>query len=158
MAVRMPDIEIDLADDEDVIRVYTRRPDEPWSFTKLRPSDFARIMASHSGISLWRLKYTTREYAMARLGTPKLTGTAICKAKVLKSLGMRFFGKSLQDPHVSTRCPGCDLNTNYEQEELCEKLDGSRCAFEMHAENSMCATLLRNRIFTVDLPIQATKL
>lgn len=154
----MPSIEIDLADDEDIIRVYTRRPDEPWSFKKLRPSDFARIMASHSGISLWRLKYTTREHAMAQLATPKLTGTAICKAKVLKGLGLRFFGKSPQDPHLSTRCPGCDLNINYEQKEICKTLDGSRCTFELHAENSLCATLLKNRIFTIDLPIQAKRL
>lgn len=150
----MPATEIDLADDEDLIRVYTRRPDEPWSFKKLRSSDFARIMTSHSGISLWRLKYITREEAMARLGTTKLTGTAICKAGTLKALGVRFFGKSLDDAHVSTRCAGCDLNTNYEQKELCAKLDGSRYGFELHAENSMCATLLKNGIFTIDSPIR----
>ena len=154
----MPSIEINLDDDEDIIRVYTRRPDEPWSFKKLRSSDFARIMASHSGISLWRLKYTTREHSMAQLGTPRLTGTAICKAKVLKDLGLRFFGKSQQDPHVSTRCPGCDLNVNYEQREICQSLDGSGCAFELHSEKSLCAMLLKNRIFTIDLPIQAKKL
>lgn len=149
----MPTIEVDLADEEDLIRVYTRRPDEPWSFKKLRSSDFARIMASHSGISLWRLKHITREEAMARLGTAKLTGTAICKVGTLKELGLRFFGKSQDDAHVSARCPGCDLSTNYEQNQLCAKLDGSRCGFELHAENSICATLLKNGIFSIDLPI-----
>lgn len=145
---------MDLADEEELIRVYTRRPDEPWSFRKLRSSDFARIMASHSGISLWRLKHITREDAMARLGTAKLTGTAVCKAGALKALGVRFFGTSTDDAHVSTRCAGCDLHTNYEQRELCAKLDGSRCGFELHAENSMCATLLKNGIFTIDMPIR----
>lgn len=146
--------EIGLADDEDLVRVYTRRPDEPWSFRKLRSSDFARIMASHSGISLWRLKHITSEDAMARLGTAKLTGTAVCKAGALKALGVRFFGKSADDAHVSTRCAGCDLNTNYEQRELCAKLDGSRCGFELHAEDSMCATLLKNGIFTIVIPVK----
>ena len=149
----MPATEIELADDEELVRVYTRRPDEPWAFKKLRASDFARVMASHSGISLWRLKYITRENAMAAIGTSKLTGTAIARAKTLKELGLRFFGKSQEDPHASVRCPGCDLNTNYEQRELCKKLDGSRCGFELHAENFMCASLLKNQIFTIDLPI-----
>jgi hypothetical protein len=50
----VPDIEIELEDGEDIVRVYTRIPDQPWLFRKLVAADFARIMHAHSGISLLR--------------------------------------------------------------------------------------------------------
>ena len=150
----MPIVEIQLEDDEDIIRVYTRFPDEEaWTFTKLRPKDFARIMGSHSGISLWRLRYCTRQFAMDQLKTRKLTGTAICKAKTLKDLGMRFFGSRMDDPHVSARCAGCNLNVNYQQQELCQKSDSSDCGFKLEAQTSLCKTLSNKKMFTIDLAI-----
>ena len=148
----MPAVEIELGDDEDIIRVYTRYPNEWRAFSKLLAKDFARIMASHSGISLWRLNYCTRDEAMAALKTRKRTGTAISKAKVLKGLGMGFFGSKSDDAHVSARCLGCDMNINYKKE-LCQKLDGTDCGLKLEAEFSMCETLINKRIFNIDLAI-----
>lgn len=144
-------VEIELDDEEDIIRVYTRWPDQTWALTKLGAKDFARIMATHSGISLWRLKYSTREEAMAALNTQKLTGTAICKGKVLKDLGLRFFAKKPDDGHISARCVGCNLATNYPT--LCEKLDGSDCGLKLESEKSLAKTLSNKRIFVIDHPI-----
>lgn len=144
-------VEIELADDEDIIRVYTRRPDEIWAFSKLRASDFARIMAQHSGISLWRLKYSTREEAMAALGTGKLTGTAVCKAKILKDLGLRFFAKNPDNGHISARCVGCNLAVNYP--ELCSKPDGADCGLKLDAADSVAKALSNKRIFVLDRPV-----
>lgn len=149
----MAAVELQLEDDEDLIRVFTRYPNQTWAFGKLNPKDFARIMASHSGISLWRLKHITREEAMSKLDTPKLKGTAIVKAKVLKQHGMRFFGGGPDDPHVSARCPGCNLNTNYGKE-LCQKVDGSDCGFNVEAEVSMTKTLANKRVFSLDRAVQ----
>jgi hypothetical protein len=146
-------IELLLDDDEDLIRVFTRFPNQTWNFAKIGPKDFARIMASHSGISLWRLKHISREDAMEKLDTPKLKGTAITKAKVLKQHGIRFFGGGPDDPHVSARCPGCNLNIDYGKE-LCQKADGSSCSFDLEAEISITKTLANKRVFSIDRPIQ----
>lgn len=148
-------VEVLLENDEDIIRVYTRyQDDEPWTFKKLRSKDFARIMASHSGISLWRLKYCTPAHAMAQLKTKKLTGTAICKARTLKELGLRFYGSNAEDPHVSARCVGCNLNLNYSGHELCQKVDSSDCGFKLEAAKSLCAKLANKKFFKIDLAIK----
>lgn len=89
----MPVIEIELEDDEDIVRVYTRIPEQTWLFGKLVAADFARIMHRHSGISLLRLKYLTRQEARNWFETPKLKGLAICKAIALKDLGLVLHGQ-----------------------------------------------------------------
>lgn len=146
----MPVIEIELRDDEDVIRVYTRYPNEWRAFGQLRAKDFARIMSKHSGISLWRLDHCTREEAMAALKTNKLTGTAICKARVLKELGLRFFANKPDDGHISARCPGCDMNVNYGKE-ICKTHDEADCGLKLEAESSLAETL--SRVFSIDSAI-----
>lgn len=149
----MPAVEINLRDEEDLIRVYTRLPRQTELFRKLLNTDFARIMHSHSGISLWRLDYCTRQHAMAQIDTEKLKGTAIIKAKKLKDLGLRFFGSGPTDPHVSVRCVGCDLNINY-RKELCKKIDGTACGFDLHAEITLCKQLRHPDYFTIDRAIE----
>lgn len=91
---------------------------------------------------------------MAQLDTDKLKGTALCKAKVLKDFGLRFFAKSQGDPHLSTRCVGCNLNVNYGNE-LCRKLDDTNCGLKLEKEHSVCKTLTNQKFFRIDLPIAA---
>ncbi len=146
----MTAVEIEVGDDEDLIRVYARLPGQTRIFGKLVPSDFARIMHSQSGLSMFRLKFITHEAAIERFGAPhKLKGTAVAKGAVLKGIGFRFFASGLDDPHVSVRCPGCDLNVNYSNE-LCKKLDKTDCTFSLHAEFSYAKTLTSNKIFKID--------
>lgn len=146
-------VEIDVGDDEDLIRIYTRYPNQTWSFGKLGPKDFCRIMRSHSGISLWRLSLITHEDAMNRMDAgEKLKGTAVTKAKRLKAFGFRFFGNGPNDPHLSVRCPGCNLNIV--RGELCEPSDGSACTFDLHAPFSHAKTLSKNDVFKIDRQIQ----
>lgn len=148
----MPDIEIDLEDDEDIVRVYTRIPEQPWLFRKLVATDFARIMHAHSGISLLRLKYLSRQQARNWFDTPKLKGLAICKAKALKDLGLRFMAKSAEDPHVSTRCPPCNLNVDYNK--LCQTNDKTDCMLDLEAAVSL-SKFLSKSVFVVDTPVDA---
>jgi hypothetical protein len=141
-------VEIEVDDDEDLIRIFTRFPNQTWSLGKLGPKDFCRIMHSHSGISLWRLNLISHEEAMNRMDAgEKLKGTAVTKAGRLKDLGFRFFGNGPNDPHLSVRCPGCNLSINYSQ--LCEPSDGSVCSFALHAPTSYAKTLSRNNIFVI---------
>lgn len=144
----MAAVEIDVGDDEDLIRVYTRYPNQTGSFGKLLPKDFCRIMQSHSGISLWRLNLISHEGAMDRLNTEKLKGTAVAKAKRLKDLGFKFFAITNDDPHLSVRCPGCNLNVDYGSA-LCEQTNGAMCSFNLHAPYSFAATLPRNNYFKI---------
>jgi hypothetical protein len=73
----MPDIEIEVDDDEDIIRVYHRFESETWGYAKLRKSDFARIMDVHSGLSMWQK--CTDQFAMDKYTTDKKKGTAKIK-------------------------------------------------------------------------------
>lgn len=149
----MTAFEINVGDDEDLIRIYTRYPNETRIFGKLLPRDFCRIMHSHSGISLWRLKYITHEVAMDRMSAgEKLKGTALTKASALKGLGFRFFANSEDDPHLSVRCPSCNLNVNY-KEELCQTTDGKDCSFNLYAEYSFAKVLTKNNIFKIERAI-----
>jgi len=146
----MAAVEIDVGDDEDLIRIYTRYPNQIKIFEKLLPQDFCRNMHAHSGISLWRLKYISHEEAMKGMNAgDKLKGTAITKAKVLKDLGFRFFGKSSDDPHLSVRCPACNLNVNYGKE-LCETKDKADCSFNLYAAYSFAKTLSQKDIFQIE--------
>ncbi len=124
----------------------------------MRRSDFARDMVRHSGISLWRLKYcgeTPHEYAMSRVPTNpnKRKGTAICKGKILKDLGLKFFAHSETHAHISARCGGCNLQVDYDKG-LCQILDGSACGFDIKAKGvSLSKTLSNKKIFTVSFSI-----
>jgi hypothetical protein len=147
----MPDIEVEIDDDEDIIRVYTRPDGDTWNLTKLRQSDFARIMASHSGISLWHK--CTDQYAMERMQTTKRKGTAVCKAKDLKELGFRFFAKSADAEHLSARCVGCDFEVDYTKG-LCKRTDDAPCGFDIATnESSTSKTLANKKYFKVRVPI-----
>ncbi len=146
------DIEIQLANDEEIVRVYTRTAEQGFLFRKLVRSDFARNMNVHSGISLLRLgnKYLTRKQALNWFRTKKLKGLAISKAQILKELGCRFFAKSADDPHVSMRCPPCNLEVEYSK--LCKSTDGKACMLDLQMKDSLSKTL--SKVFMVDTPIR----
>lgn len=152
----MPDFEVALDDDEDIVRIFHRYPTELWAFSKLRAKDFARQMEDHSGITLLRLKYLNhdRHKALDWLKTHKLKGLAICKAVDLKALGLRFMACADDHPHLSTRCRECNLAVNYEKG-VCVPLDGLQCSINLKAEVTLSKVLYKR--FKVDTPIPKEK-
>jgi hypothetical protein len=146
----MADIEIEVADDEDedIIRVYHRFQTEPWAFSKLRGTDFARVMDGHSGLSMWH--NCTDQFAMDRYQTDKKKGTA---AMLLKELGFKFFAKDKDAEHLSVRCAGCDLEVDYTKG-LCKRADSSPCGFDI-VENAApdSKKLANKKFFNVSVPI-----
>ena len=147
----MPDIEIEVDDDEEIIRVYHRFESETWGYAQLRKSDFARIMDGHSGLSMWHK--CTDQFAMDRYTTDKKKGTAKIKAKQLKELGFKFFAKSEDAEHLSLRCDGCDLEVDYSKG-LCKRTDGSPCGFDIVENDEPTSTKLANKkYFNVSVPI-----
>lgn len=146
----MPDTEILLEDDEDIIRVFLRWPDEPWGFSKLRRSDFGRHMSNHSGISMLRLKYLEdRQEALNWFQSDKVKGLAICRAKQLKGLGLRFMAASPTGKHISVRCPLCNLGVDYPI--LCKPNIGDACCLGLKVTGSLSQKLYK--VFTVDTPV-----
>lgn len=147
----MPDSEIELGDDEDILRVFLRRPDETWGFAKLRKADFARYMEKHSGMSMLRLKFLKdRDEALNWFKSDKLKGLAICKVSDLKALGLRFMAGHADDKHISVRCPPCNLEVNYPT--LCKVADGGNCLINLKAEDSMCQKIFK--VFRLDTPVK----
>jgi hypothetical protein len=147
----MPESLINLDADEMLVRVFTRNPERPWFFSKLHASDFARVMTAYSGISLLRLKFLTRLEALNWFESKKLKGLAICEAKSLQSLGLRFIAKSTTDPHVSVRCPPCNMSADYPT--LCSTTTGSECHFDLHSPMSLSKILSQS--FKIDTPIRS---
>jgi hypothetical protein len=146
----MPETEIPLADDEDIIRVFLRRPNEPWGFSKLRKADFARQMSNHSGMSMLRLKYLEdRQEALNWFKSDKLKGLAICKAKQMKGLGLHFMASSPTAKHISVRCPPCDVAVNYPI--LCKPETGDHCLINRRAPVMLSQQLYE--IFGLDTPV-----
>lgn len=150
----MPLSQIQIGDDEDIVRIFLRFPSQQGSFRTLLPNDFTRKMDLQSGISLLRVGtgFLTRDQAMAWIKGSKPRGLASCKGKVLKSLGLKFVASSASDPHLSTRCAGCDLNPAQGQAPLCTRTDGQACDFKMAAANSL--PIILSYIFTIHTPIE----
>jgi hypothetical protein len=147
----MPDIEVEIDDDEDIIRVYTRKDVETWGLAQLRQADFARVMAAHSGLSMWQR--CNDQFAMDRLPTDKRKGTAKIKAKVLKDLGLKFFAQSPTAEHLSVRCVGCNFEVDYEKG-LCKRADDTPCGFDIVANSAPTSKILANKKrFKVSVPI-----
>ena len=94
----MPDIEVFPDDDTEVIRVYKRYDSQSYAYTKLHLKDFARVMAKHSGLSMWR--NCSDQDAMNRFSSDQKKGAARIKAKLLKDLRFRFFSPSATADHL----------------------------------------------------------
>lgn len=121
-------VEIELSDDEEVVRVFARRPSEKSKPLQVHGADFAR-RKNNSGISLWRA--SSRQEAKERWTTSWPKGTLLCKAGPFKKLGLRFYGNHSGDNHLSTRCDDCDLSPNqFNARPLCQRKDLSSCLFE----------------------------
>lgn len=152
------DIEVVIDDEEDILRVYSRPDTDTWGLSDLRQSDFARLMAKHSGISMWRMKFcgdNPHQYAMdsVPVNPEKRKGTAVCKAKLLKELGLRFFAHSANHAHISARCAGCNFHVDYETG-LCKRSDGKACGFDIKSSQfSISKTLSNKKFFNVSYAI-----
>lgn len=121
----MPLQEVQLRDDEQILRVIARPRSALRKALIIEPGDFSRRMDYMSGISLWRAR--SREAAKAAWNTTWPKGTLICSARTLKSFGLRFFETGKED-HFTVRCDGCDLNPNQMVTPLCKRTDNQQCA------------------------------
>ena len=138
----MPVIVFDLADDEDIVRIYSRYPKQTQSFQTLLAKDFARKMDNENGISLLRISpgFFSEQQALNYVRTIKLKGLATCKASVLKNLNLIFMADSATDEHFTARCPGCNLNPN-PRPILCKPKEGQVCTLDLQAEPSLAQDL-----------------
>jgi len=145
--------EIDLDDDEDLIRVYARYQKQKSTHSEVVVKDFARSMERHSGISVWRLSLRTRTDAINALQVPKnkVKGTLIAKAGLLKKLGIRFVD-SPGNGHIAARCNNCNMETS--RDKLCQPVDGKECGLYLEAKESLCVTLSQN-CFEIDDAVKA---
>jgi hypothetical protein len=144
----MPDTEISLEEDEVIARVFFRYPSEAGKFTLLRARDFARQMGNHSGISLLRLKYVSKQQVLGWVKSKKLKGLAVCEGRRLIQLGLRFMAGAADAPHVSTRCSPCDLCVTYPQ--LCKASPIGSCLLDIEVTPALPEILSKE--FRVDLP------
>ena len=146
----MPDIEVTPDPDEIIVRVFFRYDNEKDILFKLVGRNFARQMRNHSGISMLRLKYLSRQQAINWVPTArKLKGLAVCSAGRLLAMGFKFVASSTADPHLSARCPPCNMCVNYQ--ELCTTTGGDECTLDLYSEGILCPILAE--LFTIDTPI-----
>lgn len=136
----MPDFPIDLSEDEVLLRIFHRYPNQLNAFNKLLPGDFLRNMPKHSGISLWRLKYTSRQKVLESYVTEKLKGLAACTVGELKDMNLSYFVSSKASAHVSARCSLCNGASDYPT--LCVPNKGE-CAFMNNAAFSQSKVLTK---------------
>ncbi len=149
----MPGNEIKLGARETLIRVYTRLPSQQSTFQKVLSGDFARNVKSESGITIVRLKDSTKQQAMNIVDTVKLKGLAACKGKALQDLGLRFFADSTRPSIISVRCAPCNLDDG---EPLhCEALDFKPCMLDINADYSLPVVLAG--IFKIDTIVATNK-
>lgn len=151
----MPETEIVLDPEEEIIRVFLRRPNESWGFSKLRKSDFARQMTDHSGISMLRLRHleNTGE-ALNWFKSKKLKGLAICKAEKLMELGVHFMANSTTAKHISVRCSPCNLCVGYPV--LCQPRLGQSCLLDLEARDLFSQELCK--LFVIYTPISVNQI
>lgn len=147
----MSELQVEIADDVEIIRVFTRKDSQSWGLDKLNQADFARVMANHSGLSMWR--NLSDEEAMRRLPTDKRKGAARIKAKALKDMGLAFFAQTKTAEHLSVRCVGCNFAVDYSKG-LCKQKNDSPCGFDIVESPSPTSKILAKRnFFTITTPI-----
>lgn len=146
----MPDAEIALEDDEIIARVYFRYPNEREMFGQLRSTDFARNMRKHSGISLLRMKYLSRQQAIDWVPSNKHKGLAVCEVRRLKQYALKFMAPAADHAHVSTRCSPCNLCVSYP--EICRTENERDCQFDIELTPTLSVALCAE--FQVDVPVK----
>jgi hypothetical protein len=148
----MKSIVIELADHEDIVRVFFRYPGQVKSFRTLLARDFARKITKENGISLLRVgvDFLTRREALNYVPTKQLKGLAICKSSDLKKLGLTFMANSEKDGHFTARCRGCDMNP-FPRPVICSPIPGQACALDLEAATSLAQTLAD--LFVIDTEV-----
>lgn len=151
----MTETEIFLDPSEDILRVFLRRPNESWGFSKLRKSDFARQMKDNSGISMLRLRHLENsDEALNWFKSRKLKGLAHCKAEKLMELGVHFIANSTTAKHISVRCSPCNLCVDYPV--LCQPQSGQSCLLDLEARDSFSQEFYK--LFVIYTPISVNQI
>lgn len=150
----MTAIPITLGANERIVRVYTRFPSQTNSFQTLLATDFARRLGNENGISLLRigpgLLSPPQALAYVPIFGKKKKGLAGCNQAALQGLGLIFMANSASDPHVTVRCPDCNLNP-HPRPIVCAPNPNCSCGLDLLATPCLAQTL--STLFVVDIPV-----